>query len=78
MGVYCLWEDSPPIRPYLLPPPSSPPPVLALQALEDEKKSIDAKLAASAGAQGDLRAAVMVKDKVLEDREKVGERIVVW
>lgn len=41
------------------------------QVLEEARRKAETKLAASAGAQGDLRAAVMVKDKVLEDREKV-------
>ena len=33
---------------------------------------MEIKLAASIDAQGDLRAALMVKDKVLDDRDKVG------
>lgn len=42
-----------------------------MQTLNQEKEEADAKVAVSAVAQGDLRAAVLVKDKVLEDREKV-------
>ena len=38
---------------------------------ENNAKELEAKVEASARAQGDLRAALMVKDKVLEDREKV-------
>lgn len=41
------------------------------QVVEEARQKAETKLAASAGVQGDLRAAVMVKDKVLEDREKV-------
>lgn len=42
-----------------------------LQALEEKVKEFEAKLEASMRDQGDLRTALMVKDKVLEDREKV-------
>lgn len=49
----------------------NPPAAVVLQTLNQEKEGAEAKVAASATAQGDLRAAVMVKDKVLEDREKV-------
>ncbi|CBJ29266.1 Hypothetical leucine rich repeat protein [Ectocarpus siliculosus] len=45
--------------------------VARAKALDQEKEDAEAKMMASAIAQGDLRAAVMVKDKVLEDREKL-------
>ncbi|CAM9784123.1 unnamed protein product [Ectocarpus sp. 4 AP-2014] len=45
--------------------------VARAKALDREKEDAEAKMTASAIAQGDLRAAVMVKDKVLEDREKL-------
>ncbi|CAM9387669.1 unnamed protein product [Ectocarpus sp. 8 AP-2014] len=45
--------------------------VTRAKALGQEKEDAEAKMTASAIAQGDLRAAVMVKDKVLEDREKL-------
>ncbi|CAM9670378.1 unnamed protein product [Ectocarpus sp. 6 AP-2014] len=45
--------------------------VARAKALDQEKEDAEAKMTASAIAQGDLRAAVMVKDKVLEDREKL-------
>lgn len=45
---------------------------VAAQNLESAIKERDIKLATSAGSQGDLRAALMVKDRVLEDRDKVG------
>ncbi|CAM9974583.1 unnamed protein product, partial [Ectocarpus sp. 12 AP-2014] len=45
--------------------------VARAKALDQEKEDAEAKMTASAIAKGDLRAAVMVKDKVLEDREKL-------
>lgn len=42
------------------------------KALEKARKEMEGKLAASLDVQGDLRAALMVKDKVLDDRDKVG------
>eukprot|EP00903_Cladosiphon_okamuranus_P006766 g6598.t1 len=46
-----------------------------VEALHQEKEEAEAKAAASAIEQGDLRAALMVKDKVLEDREKLVEEM---
>lgn len=45
-----------------------------MQAFNQEKEEAEAKAEASAIAQEDLRAALMVKDKVLEDHEKVREK----
>ncbi|CAM9225275.1 unnamed protein product [Pylaiella littoralis] len=45
------------------------------EALTEEKEDAEAKAAAAAVAQGDLRAALMVKDKVLEDREKLAKEL---
>lgn len=50
---------------------SCDPPVGCVQTFNQEKEEAEAKAEASAIAQEDLRAALMVKDKVLEDREKV-------
>lgn len=55
----------------LVAPLPFPLPANVPQARDQEKEGAEAKMTASAIAQGDLRAAVMVKDKVLEDREKV-------
>ncbi|CAM9305835.1 unnamed protein product [Scytosiphon promiscuus] len=41
------------------------------EALSGEKEKAEAKVAAASAAEEDLRTALMVKDKVLEDREKL-------